>query len=374
VGIENGCQKVDFISADALTGNLYVNDSIFTCGTPSFDTVRTADPNEDYVNDDSSCGGSGTPSATSKTDGVPLEAIPSDDSQLASVAEQNGCLYEGPTSIVLTGTTMQITSPDTPTGKPPGAPNGSPSNDALNQAGNTSVCMPASAGGSVALPNNAVVFVENCLSGDAACTAGNAYNPMSGDGETGASGPTYGDAIVQGTLTGPLTIGAQNNDVIDGNLCYSSAASCASLPGNSATDVLGLIAYNYVEINHPLSGGANAKICGTNGAPAAPGCDQTNWTVNAVVLALNHSFLVNNFSSGAPLGTITLNGTVSQNWRGPVGQSSGGAISHGYAKNYQYDSRLRYFSPPYYLSPGTASWGIASINVSAMCTVSCGAP
>jgi len=374
VGIENGCQKVDFISADVLTGNLYVNDSIFTCGSPTFDTVRTADPNEDYVNDNSSCGGSGTPSATSKTDGVPLEAIPTDDSQLASVAQQNGCLYEGPTSIVLTGTTMQITSPDTPTGKPPGAPNGSPSNDALNQAGNTSVCMPASGGGSVALPNNAVVFVENCLSGDASCTAGNAYNPMSGDGETGASGPTYGDAIVQGTLTGPLTIGAQNNDIIDGNLCYSSATTCASLPASSATDVLGLIAYNYVEINHPLSGGANAKICGTNGAPAAPGCDQTNWTVNAVALALNHSFLVNNFSSGGPLGTITLNGTVSQNWRGPVGQSSGGAIAHGYAKNYQYDSRLRYFSPPYYLSPGTASWGIASISVSAMCSVSCSAP
>jgi hypothetical protein len=197
---------------------------------------------------------------------------------------------------------------------------------------------------------------------------------MSGDGETGATGPTYGDAIVSGTLTGPLTIGAQNNDIIDGNLCYSSAVSCASQPAASAIDVLGLIAYNYVEINHPLSGGSNAKICGTGGAPAAPGCDETNWTVNAVILALNHSFLVNNYSSGAALGTITLNGTVSQNWRGPVGQSSGGSLIHGYTKNYQYDSRLRYFSPPYYLSPGTASWGIASINVSGTCTVTCSAP
>jgi hypothetical protein len=374
VGLEHGCQEVDFITGDALTGNLYVNDSIFTCGSPSFDTVRTADPDEDYVNNDSSCGGSGTPTATSKTDGVPLESIPSDDSQLASVAEQNGCLYEGPTSIVLTGTTMQITSPDTPTGKPSGAPSGSPSNDSLNQAGDTSVCMPSTSGGSVALPNNEVVFVENCLSSDASCTAPTAYNPMSGDGETGASGPTYGDAIVQGTLTGPLTIGAQNNDIIDGNLCYSSATTCSSLPASPATDVLGLIAYNYVEINHPLSGGNNAKTCGSSGAPAAPGCDQTNWTVNAVVLALNHSFLVNNYSSGAPLGTITLNGTVSQNWRGPVGQNSGGSIIHGYTKNYQYDSRLRYFSPPYYLSPGTASWGIASINVTGNCAVSCSAP
>jgi hypothetical protein len=374
VGIEAGCQEVNFITGDSLTGNLFVNDSIFTCGSPSFETVRTADPNADFVNENGSCGGSGSPTATSKTDDLPVEAIPTDDTQLASVAAQGGCLYEGPTTIVLTGTTMDITSPDTPTGRPTGAPGSSPSNDSLNQAGNTSVCMPSSSGGSVALPNNEVVFVENCLSGDASCTAGGAYNPMSGDGETGASGPTYGDAIVSGTLTGPLTIGAQNNDIIDGNLCYSSAASCASLPAASATDVLGLIAYNYVEINHPLSGGNNAKICGTGGAPAAPGCDETNWTVNAVILALNHSFLVNNYSSGAALGTITLNGTVSQNWRGPVGQSSGGSPIHGYTKNYVYDSRLRYFSPPYYLSPGTASWGIASINVSGTCTVSCSAP
>jgi len=374
VGIESGCQKVDFVSADTLSGNLYVNDSIFTCGSPTFDTVRTADPNELYVNDNSTCGGSGSPTASSSSNGVPLETIPSDDSQLATVAQQSGCLYEGPTTIVLTGTTMQITSPDTPTGRPTGASSGSPSNDALNQPGDTSVCMPSSSGGSVALPNNEVVFVENCLSADTSCTASGAYNPMSGDGETGASGPTYGDAIVQGTLTGPLTIGAQNNVVIDGNLCYSSATTCSSMPANSATDVLGLIAYNYVEINHPLSGGANAKTCGSSGAPAAPGCDQTNWTVNAVILALNHSFLVNNYSSGAALGTITLNGTVSEDWRGPVGQTSGGVIVHGYAKDYQYDSRLRYFSPPYYLSPGTASWGIASINVSGMCTVTCSAP
>ena len=86
-----------------------------------------------------------------------------------------------------------------------------------------------------------------------------------------------GDAIINGTLTGPLTIGTANNIIIDGNLCYSSGTTCSSVAGTSggpptsATDMLGLIAYNYVELNHPVSGSSNAAVtCGSFGAPAAP--------------------------------------------------------------------------------------------------------
>jgi hypothetical protein len=386
VGIENGCSDVDFVNGDNLDGNLYVNDSIFTCGSPQFETVHTADPNEQFVKD---CGG--TPDVTgSEGYGSAVENIPQDDSQLAVVAQEDGCLYEGPTTIVLSGTTMSVDSPDTPTGAPSGAPNGSASNDSINQAGNTSACINATTpnGGSVALPNNGVIFVENCLSGNSSCTGGGAYNPMSGEGETGATGPTYGDAIVNGTLSGPLTIGAQNNVVIDGNICYSSESTCASTTGESggpptsATDVLGLIAYNYVEVNHPVNNGNNISLCGVGShPPAAPACDLgtsggqgTPLIINAVILALNHSFLVNNYASGSTLGTLTVNGTVSEDWRGPVGTSNSGTIVSGYSKNYQYDSRLRYFAPPYYLSPGTASWGIASFSVQSVCTVSCTNP
>src|SRR4029453_240389 len=63
----------------------------------------------------------------------------------------------------------------------------------------------------------------------------------------------------------------------------------------------------------------------------------------AAILALGHSFIVQNYDEGAQLGTITVNGVIAQKWRGPVGTSGG----TGYLKGYGYDSRMRYASPPY---------------------------
>jgi hypothetical protein len=132
--------------------------------------------------------------------------------------------------------------------------------------------------------------------------------------------------------------------------------------------VLGLVALNYVEINHPVdSHGNDESSCSPSNSPSsgAVTCDLSNPIIDAVILALNHSFLVNNYNTGNSLGTITLNGTIDQNWRGPVGTSSGGTLVTGYSKNYQYDARLVYLSPPYYLEPGTSFWGLASFTVTA---------
>jgi hypothetical protein len=102
--------------------------------------------------------------------------------------------------------------------------------------------------------------------------------------------------------------------------------------------------------------------------------DLQNPVVDAVILALNHSFIVNNYDTGNSLGTLNMYGTIDENWRGPVGTSSGGSIQTGYAKNYQYDGRLIYLSPPYYLNPGTSQWGFASFTVaSGACKVPSGA-
>jgi hypothetical protein len=61
------------------------------------------------------------------------------------------------------------------------------------------------------------------------------------------------------------------------------------------------------------------------------------------MLALGHSFIVQNYDEGAQLGTITINGVIAQKWRGPVGTEG----LTGYLKGYGYDSRLQYASPPY---------------------------
>ena len=83
----------------------------------------------------------------------------------------------------------------------------------------------------------------------------------------------------------------------------------------------------------------------------------SNPTINAAILSLAHSFRVQNWSAGAPLGTLTVNGAIAQRYRGAVGTNSGGTVVAGYAKAYTYDNRLKYLSPPKFLDPIAAAWG-----------------
>ena len=403
----NNCVAVNYANADVLTGNVFANDTIWVSGSPSFQTVQTADTKQNWVET-----ASGSPSSTSWTKGVPVEPIPSDNSSIRTTASLTGCLYEGPTTLVLNGTTMSVISPDTPTGKPNGAPGTSISNDSLNDPTNTgNVCLPtgttltsaltknqsyttlsvaalpsavavgdqiligsatsgqvavasqaAAAGATtikvnsftaasaypanttsvtdtvVPMPNDGVVFGENCVT-SGPCTTVN-YNPLANAGETGVGGPTVGDVVVEGSDTIPLTIGAANNIVIDGDLCNTdtvsgSPADCTTQPKETpaapSTNVLGLVALNYVEVNHPVNNGNNASTCAAGLGNGSPACDLSNPVIDAAVLALNHSFMVNNYNQGSPLGALTVYGAIDQDWRGPVGTESSGTVVTGYS-------------------------------------------
>jgi hypothetical protein len=151
-----------------------------------------------------------------------------------------------------------------------------------------------------------------------------------------------GDAFVSGVLKGKLTIGAINNIILVGNTTYNTAP-----PGG--TDILGLIADNFIEIYHPVSGGANVAF---TGGPVT--------TVHAAILSLGHSFRVQNFGTGAVVGNLSVRGAIGQRFRGPVGTLSGGVIVHGYAKDYVYDTRLKYISPPHFLDPIKSAWIVKS--------------
>lgn len=404
--LENGCVPVDFVAGETLTGNIFSNDPIFICsggGNPTvIGTVSTADSSA-FVSDPSSggCGNSVNGSPATVT-GLNPEPEPTDDVVLGAEAAQNGCLYEGPTEIQLakyTGSVpqyvgtygMDVTSPDTPTSGAPGT-----TNDALDGLSNASTCVPAAVGGWVPYPKNGIDFVENCTSSDTSCTGAGAFNPMGqggndlyapDDGQSGWSGPsastnsgsaTNGDVLVEGTEQGPLTIAAQNNVVITGNLCYASwtasgSTPCDTAPANATSDVLGLIAYNYVVVNQPMQlqgSGRNAtwnndSTCTSNEATMGSttsnsglSCDLSNPVIDAAILALNQQYFVSNWDQGNGLGNINVNGTIGEDWRGPVGTTGG----TGYTKVYTYDQRLEYLSPPGYLNPGTSSWGVGTIS------------
>ena len=66
------------------------------------------------------------------------------------------------------------------------------------------------------------------------------------------------------------------------------------------------------------------------------------------------------YNRGNSLGTLHLFGSFAQRFRGPVGTTAG----TGYLKDYEYDTRLRYSPPPFFLDPVRSSWGVKAYGES----------
>jgi hypothetical protein len=223
-----------------------------------------------------------------------------------------------------------------------------------------------------------------------------------------ANTPTGGTAGVAGNLT----IAAQDNVIITGSIKYTDCGSSfnyertCSFNAGGVNDSLGLIATNYVEVNRPLNpsctssggggggyGGGGGGYGGGGGGYGGGGSTKTvrctgnsntlmstcsasvsdltavlckpgpTTVIDAAILALNHSFTVNNYTVGGATSRLYIYGTIAQDWRGAVGTFSGNRIATGYSKYYVWDSRLQYVSIPHYLTPSTPSWAISSSAV-----------
>ena len=79
-------------------------------------------------------------------------------------------------------------------------------------------------------------------------------------------------------------------------------------------------------------------------------------TIDGAILAILHSFIVDNYNCGTKLGTLKVNGAIAQKYRGAVGTT--GKNGSGYLKSYNYDSRLRYLEPPSFIAPEKTAWVI----------------
>ena len=109
---------------------------------------------------------------------------------------------------------------------------------------------------------------------------------------------------------------------------------------------MGLVANNFVRVYHP---------CNNEVSPL-----MKDVRIDAAILSLAHSFTADNYDCGSKLGNLTVNGAIAQKYRGAVGQS--GSPGRGFTKDYNYDDRLRYRSPPYFLEPIAASWHVVRSN------------
>jgi hypothetical protein len=188
-------------------------------------------------------------------------------------------------------------------------------------------------------PTNGVIYVNSgsCSSNPSPISA--SYNESAG----------CANVYVSGNYSADLTIAAANDIIIappsrasnDGNITRTGAAS------------LGLIADRYIRVWHPVT---DTGSCYANDTPV-----ENDVRIDAAIMSVQHSFIVDNYDKGTDLGNLTVNGAIAQKFRGTVGGSNG-CGQHGYTKDYNYDDRFHYLNPPSFLDPLTEAWSVKRSN------------
>ena len=303
------CSEIQFVTGDSVNGPMHTNDELLACGSPVWGRPGKNDEIEVSGSGYRSAGGSncsGTPTinGTWKPKAAVLTPPPS-DTTLKQIADP-AYVFKGTTYISLNGGSMTVKN--------------------ANLSGGQQT---------LAFPSNGVVYVDYDPAVVCPQTSYQALNP-------------YGDAVscadvyVNGTYSNDLTIASAKDIVVDGNIARASNTDA----------MLGLIANNFVRIKHTVVRSQTDPTSCSNDATTP-----TNISIDAAILALNHSFTVDNYYCGAPLGKLTVNGAIAQKFRGPVGRGGGASsITNGYLKNYTYDDRLRVREPPHFINPVLASW------------------
>ena len=341
-----GCTDIAF-SNDTLNGPVHSNDTMLVCGSVAFkDTVTTgsgpvaANANKPFRVD----GCASTTGTTFQRPEDPLTVkridLPATNlglkAETGPAASPRGCLYVGPTKVVVKGTQIRVTSPWTKTVTPGCA------KDTF-----------------FTIPVNGVVYVDvvpaegtSDPNSWGASEAGKPTCPSTGNNvgypipsETDWYYPCKaGDVFIEqlngdtaNALQGRLTVSANNNLYITNHLEYAG--------GTGGSSFLGLIADNFVYVWHPVNGTTNLNLPGQS----TPFVDAR---ISAAMLSVTHAITVQHYATGASLGTLNITGALIQKYRGIVRASPS-----GYAKHYVYDQRLRYDAPPKFLNPTITSFG-----------------
>jgi Tfp pilus assembly protein PilX len=327
--------NIRFVTGDQVNGPLHTNDALLICGSPKFgrspaDNIEVVKPGAgNGWSADANCAGSAPQvnfPPSSGNGSVGTWRYPSANLQLpqsnAALKADAASAYRflGETRITFnSGGTMTVT------GK---------REDGVTYNNTT-----------VGMPPNGVIYVSNE-------TCPGAYD-INDPYNTSRTGPgKCGTAWVQGTYSKSVTVGAESDIVVMGSLVRS---------GNV---VAGLISNNWIRVYRPTtrSGEPQPRSC-ANGEriltsqsgnwPPAPG----TLTIDAAILSLSQRFGVDNYwcdRNSRP--TLNVRGAIAQKTRGAVGTSG----PTGYIKNYVYDDRLRYRTPPSFLDPVSSAWQVTA--------------
>ncbi|HEY7438429.1 MAG TPA: hypothetical protein VIC35_03440 [Acidimicrobiia bacterium] len=343
-----GCSIITFIGnasrQDTINGPLHTNDLLRVCGSPKFlGKATTSYPGytptattpvkagQSLWYGSTAAGCTNAPQFPANTDtsnldySDPIPPLPSNAAlKTYTGGSTGGCLYTGPTSITFNSDGGWTVSSPTTSSPSPGCP-----------ANGANDVKPGAA-------FNGVVYVDTFTPGNPNPCKNKTGNllgyPKNGDTQTYSC--TAGDVFLSGNLKGQVTVGAANDITVVGNLLYhDKTPGVMSYQGN---DLLGLIANRFIAVYHPVNSSGN-EVSGS----------LLNPEIDAAMLSVQHSFYVPQWGSGDPskTGTLTVFGAIAQEYRGAVGTFSGASINSGYIKNYNYDNRLKYLEPPYFLNP-----------------------
>ncbi|NRD26668.1 hypothetical protein [Frigoribacterium sp. VKM Ac-2836] len=378
------CGEIAFSGGDTIYGPAHSNDTMRVCAATFKEAVSTADPTpgKTYSKVDSNgtaCSGASFEKERAKgagPDQVASVTMPDTNSDkiretrtdLPTEVPRPGCLYTGPTDIV-------FTSDGKMTVKSPYSKMTRISNDAATKGTADADCgLPGTAAGqlgspggaTITVPANNLIYVQDipvppsagaepnvnasASKGDlteTSCSNNHVGYPTAkesvptsstagGPGKGAcAYGARSGDVFVKGAFQGQLTIAAKNYLYVTGDLTYSTT--------NASTNILGLASDGVAWVWNPVDDRGRSLL------------GDSDREIDAAIISVQHSFLVQNYATGGDRGTLTVKGSITQAYRGVVRNGS-----NGYVKAYTYDTRLRYLAPPKFLSPVTTSYGVTT--------------
>jgi len=288
------CGIVEFVSGDRVEGPFHSNDAVDVWGRAEFGRPG-ADP-PDLVEID---GGTHPEDSNAECNGQPVfntadhcysegERIPLPDSTtgLAGLAETEDT-FSGETRLELDGNTNSIAVVN------------------FNDRGEAGTK-------TIPWPRNGIIYISSASCG---WTVAEATRPSTTDGPEEALGEKgCGNVYVRGTYARPLTIAAQEDVIVDGDIYPTSVAGqLGAAPTGTAT--LGLVAGDYVRVYHPT--GTNCQNVPASEDPNGWGVQPDLW-IYAAILAEKHAFFVDNFACGSGLGVLHIYGSLAQNYRGIV--------------------------------------------------------
>jgi len=324
------CADITFVEPDGIRGPLHTNDRLLVAGRPVFG--RNSNDEIETVSKDGKGhpegpawepNGSGTPNFLGKlVSGAPKMEMPPSNAQLSQLASW---VFTGDTRLEFRDSSVDITT--------------------YNQSNGA----PITETRSLTSPDfNGVIYVKNGVC-NTPSTRQNPYpqgnsggNPVKNVNNVGCA-----NLWVSGRYQKSVTLASAGDVIIEADEDNGTGTNGKGVRRNGDV-IMGLIADNFIRVYHPCTSG------GTNITPGT----EYDVQIDAAMLSLQHSFTVDEYDCGARLGTLTVNGAIAQKFRGPVGQF--GSSAHGYTKNYNYDDRLLYRSPPYFLDPVQSAWRTVS--------------